>query len=97
MRPIVHLVKATHIRKPRPVPIPDFGEWNRLLPVQEGTCGICSRPPEVIDRDPLSAIVRGLLCARCQEVCLLLGWDVDLVRELLRYMVAPPALKLLEQ
>jgi hypothetical protein len=39
--------------------------WDKMLENQNGTCAICDRNPEVVDHCPQKAIVRGLLCGKC--------------------------------
>lgn len=40
-------------------------DWDSILEKQGGTCALCLRPPEHIDHDHRTGVVRGLLCAGC--------------------------------
>jgi hypothetical protein len=42
-------------------------EWDRILLAQNGTCALCPNAPEHIDHCHASNVVRGLLCAGCNQ------------------------------
>lgn len=54
------------------------GEYNKLLQVQNGACGICGTKPKTrrlsVDHDHKSGQIRGLLCPRCNRG---LAWFSD--------------------
>ncbi|GGU97433.1 hypothetical protein GCM10010260_36570 [Streptomyces filipinensis] len=45
--------------------MPRWYVWWRLWGQQEGRCATCSGPPQVIDHDHVTGLVRGLLCYEC--------------------------------
>lgn len=45
--------------------VPRWFVWWSLYEAQSGSCAVCDRPPQVIDHDHESSLVRGLLCSRC--------------------------------
>lgn len=68
-----------------------------LLTEQVGLCALCAdelvTPPNapdeltgIVDRDPHTATVRGLLCRRCHEGVSLFGGDPELVQRVLAYL-----------
>ncbi|MGW3719082.1 endonuclease domain-containing protein [Streptomyces sp. NPDC005133] len=49
----------------RPGKVPRWYVWWRLWGVQDGKCATCPGPPQVIDHDHTTGLVRGLLCYDC--------------------------------
>ncbi|MGW6395385.1 endonuclease domain-containing protein [Streptomyces sp. NPDC055103] len=45
--------------------VPRWYVWWRLWGVQDGRCAICPGPPQVIDHDHATGVLRGLLCYDC--------------------------------
>ena len=72
-------------------------EFDALLVVQDGKCGICRRPLESerpkathVDHCHESTKVRGILCARCNMGMAMLG-DGKLFQDAIDYLRNPPA------
>ncbi|WP_329521087.1 endonuclease domain-containing protein [Spirillospora sp. NBC_01491] len=48
---------------------PDRFVWWTLYPLQAARCAICRiAPPQVIDHDHITGLVRGLLCRDCNQL-----------------------------
>ncbi|GHF07871.1 hypothetical protein GCM10014715_74690 [Streptomyces spiralis] len=51
----------------RPGKVPRWYVWWRLWGAQAGQCATCPGPPQVIDHDHTTGLVRGLLCYECNS------------------------------
>ncbi|MFF9853428.1 endonuclease domain-containing protein [Streptomyces litmocidini] len=63
-----------------PGKVPRWYVWWRLHTVQDGRCATCSGPPQVIDHDHRTGLVRGLLCYECNLGEALCAKDIALHR-----------------
>lgn len=66
-------------------------EYNRMFLAQDGLCAICSRPEEgsknlSVDHDHVTGVVRGLLCAKCNQGIGLLREDPAIMRGAIQYI-----------
>lgn len=68
--------------------------WNQMYEHQKGLCGVCHQPlaDKVvnIDHDHRSGLVRGLACFHCNK-SIRENFTVEFVRQVLEYLLAPPA------
>ncbi|MEU6093111.1 endonuclease domain-containing protein [Streptomyces sp. NPDC047085] len=64
----------------RPGRVPRWYVWWRLWGQQEGRCATCSGPPQVIDHDHVTGLVRGLLCYECNTAEGACATDIALSR-----------------
>lgn len=64
------------------------GQYDGMYAAQQGCCGICGEPVEVlcVDHCHDSGAVRGLLCSNCNTGIGMLGDDIAKVRAALAYL-----------
>jgi hypothetical protein len=61
---------------------------DRMLADQGGVCAVCDKPdPEHVDHDHLTGQVRGMLCFNCNQALGNARDDVDVLRDLRRYLI----------
>lgn len=74
-------------------------EYDLILEAQQGTCGICDKPPKVgkrlaVDHDHTTGFIRGLLCFFCNKR-VLGARSADVLIRTAAYVQNPPARRVL--
>jgi len=89
--PEIHAEYQRKSNRKRLYGLSDF-DYNLLLETQKGLCGICKVPERElakrlhVDHDPVTNIVRGLLCHGCNTGLGLLREDVDILIYAVEYL-----------
>jgi hypothetical protein len=62
-------------------------DWNILVEQQNGLCGICrEKPPECVDHDHVTGMVRGLLCKWCNSNLGAFGDNIEGLERAIAYL-----------
>lgn len=67
-------------------------QYEAMLKAQDGVCATCSKPCKTnrwlcVDHDHDTGMIRGLLCSKCNTAIGLLNDDVDIMCNVLDYML----------
>lgn len=61
-------------------------QWDELLKIQNYTCALCNRIPEVVDHNHKTGVVRGLLCNKCNMRLTILEEDEKYLERAFKYL-----------